>query len=208
MLFASQASAQPTISLSIDRIGPGYNLGSDMMGDFEVTAHVSSDVVHVDFYLNGTLQRTVSAAPFSWNSNTNDYPLGHYEIKAVAYDLSGDQANAILNQNFVDSTNGNITLIAVVLISIIAIGIFAWLHFKGGNFVKCPKCDHVFRHTGFGIGIHLSTALFNKCPNCGKIFWGHKTKKPTKSEEKRSEFSSKEEDRLRKDIDESKYETE
>lgn len=191
ILFASQVSAQPIISLSINKI-IGYQLGSDINGQFTVSAKVSSDVVRVEFCLNDTLHSTDTDAPFSWTFDTNSYALGNYNITAVAYDQSGQQATAFLNQNFVDSTSGNIILIGVIIFSIVAVTLLVWLQSRNNNYVKCPKCGYVYRQKRYGYGIHLSTVISNRCPNCGKMFLGKKTKKsPDKTFSFRLSFSSK-----------------
>jgi hypothetical protein len=118
-LFASQVSAEPTISLSADKI-VGYQLGSDISGSFVVNAQVSSDVVHVEFYLNGTLQTNDTASPFNWTSNTSNYSIGQYNITAVAYDKFGHQAAVTLKENFVEMPIFQAILILVVIV----VGIF------------------------------------------------------------------------------------
>jgi hypothetical protein len=130
-LSASQVSAQPTISLSINKIG-GYQLGSDISGDVIVSAKVSSDVSRVEFYLNGTLKyNDTRTAPFNWTFKTDNYPLGHYNITAVAYDSSGHQASVPLYGNFVSVLIGPIAAIAtIVAIFIIAPLLIAWYYSK------------------------------------------------------------------------------
>lgn len=113
------ASAQPTIKLSMNKIA-GYQFGSGMSGTFAVSAKVSATVVRVEFYLNGTLVNNATAAPFGWRSNTNMYPAGHYNITAVAYDSSGQQATAMLHENFVSVP----ILVYIVLLAAILFGVF------------------------------------------------------------------------------------
>lgn len=124
--FISQTSANPTISLSINRIA-GYQAGSDISGTFVVSAKVSSDVIRVEFYLNGTLQANDTTPPFNWTSETNNYPLGHYNITALAYNSSGQQAAALLNVSFVSVFIGPILAITTVILIFIAAPILiAW----------------------------------------------------------------------------------
>jgi len=99
-IFIPAASARPTLKLSVNKIA-GYQFGSAMSGTFVVDTRVSSDVVRVEFYLNGTLVNNATVAPFGWRSNTNMYPSGHYNITAVAYDAFGQQTSAMLKANFV-----------------------------------------------------------------------------------------------------------
>lgn len=173
----SQASAAPTVSLSISRIGPGYSWGSDMGGEFTVTATVSKDVVRVEFYLNGTLQCNDTTAPFSWTSDSNSYPLGHYNITAIVYDSSGNQGVAAIKENFVSSTGPAWLVIVILVTAFLAIPILlAYFLSKHPHFgsekTKCPKCGYVFKRQ-----IRNPTKLIapenfvSSCPKCGKIFW-------------------------------------
>ena len=112
------ASARPTMKLSVNKIA-GYQFGSALSGSFVVDTKVSSDVVRVEFYLNGTLVNNATAAPFGWRSNTNMYASGHYNITAVAYDASGQQASAMLHANFVSvPIVAYIILLAAILFTV------------------------------------------------------------------------------------------
>lgn len=51
--------------------------GSGISGTFLVNAQVSSDVVRVEFYLNGGLQANDTHAPFNWILETINFPLGN-----------------------------------------------------------------------------------------------------------------------------------
>jgi len=210
-LFASQVSAEPTISLSINKI-EGYNLGSDINGQFTVSAKVSSEVVRVEFYLNGTLQYNDTAgAPFSWTFDTTNYALGNYNITAVAYDSSGQQATAVLSQNFVEvPVFWSIILPIIIVVGSIALIIsYVWSLLKASNPTKCPKCGHTYTPNRI-LSIKLGNfAYFTRCPKCGNFFWGKSIKDKPKNDEPSPSTSPDtltEDERLRKDIDDSKYE--
>ncbi len=56
--------AKPTLSLSFYK-NNGYDMGNDMNGLWTINTAVSSDVTHVEFYLDDVLQCNDTVAPFS-----------------------------------------------------------------------------------------------------------------------------------------------
>ena len=70
-------------------ISPAQN--ANVTGTVTVSASASDDsgIAKVEFYLNGILQSTVSAAPFSYEWSASDLPNGSYSIAAKAYDETG-----------------------------------------------------------------------------------------------------------------------
>ncbi len=171
--FASQVSATPTISLTLNRID-GYSLGSDINGQFTLNAQVSSDVTRVEFYLNGTLQDNDTSSPFSWSFNTNSYALGEYNITAVAYDSSGQQATATLSQIFVETPAwaNLLTIVSVVIVIVIVVVIVVLVLRNRGKQLKCPDCGQVFKAPAMdekvmGFGSAIPGMGNVTCPNCG-----------------------------------------
>jgi ribosomal protein L32 len=208
-LFVAHVSAQPTISLSTYR-DDGYSLGSDINGQFTVTAHVSSGVVRVEFYLNGTLQQSDTSSPFTWAFNTNSYPLGHANITAVAYDSSGQQATAFWNPNFVETPAwANILLILVIVVSIVVVAVGYKMRRNSGKskLVKCPSCGNVFTPSvGLSL-VHVGASQLRKCPKCGKTFFGGNLQEAPKTEETTPTSDTLTlDERLKRDIEKSKYE--
>jgi len=210
-LFVARVSAQPTISLSIYR-DDGYSLGSDINGQFTVTAQVSSGVVRVEFYLNGTLQQSDTSSPFTWAFNTNSYPLGHVNITAVAYDSSGQQETAFLNLNLVETPAwANILLVLVIVVSIVVVAISLWYKMRRNSgkskLVKCPSCGYVYTPSSGMSLVHVGSSQLRKCPKCGKTFFGGNLKETPETEETRPTSDTLTEDeRLKRDIEKSKYE--
>ena len=61
--------------------------------DVEVTASDAASGIHkVEFYTDGTLQRTDRHAPYVWN--WNEPAFGPYTIEVTAYDHAGNTASA------------------------------------------------------------------------------------------------------------------
>ncbi len=121
VLLCSLAVAKPSIDLGFEK-NNGYGVGNDIGGLWTVSAHVSSDVKYVEFYLDGQLQQNDSSAPFSWQFDTTNYSVGSHAIKAVAYDSLGDTAFLQVERNFQETSTGTVTgiIVAIVIAIIVA----------------------------------------------------------------------------------------
>ncbi len=118
--------AKPTLSLSFYK-NNGYSMSNDMNGLWTINTAVSSDVAYVEFYLDDTLQRNDTDAPFSWPFDTNNYTLGLHTIKVLAYDSSGETASAERQPNFVGFPLMFVVgIISFVVIAIVGSFIFAF----------------------------------------------------------------------------------
>jgi Bacterial Ig domain len=120
---AAVAQASPTVSLQWYK-NNGYGLGTDIGGQWTITADTSSDVTRVEFYLDNQLQQNSTQAPFQWAFNTADYSLGAHTIKTVAYNTQEQTATAEANRNFVEYSATNIFgLIIGVTVAVIVIAV-------------------------------------------------------------------------------------
>src|SRR5512135_1585763 len=121
MLMCSLAEAKPSIDLGFEK-NNGYGFGNNIGGLWTVSAHVSSEVQYVEFYLDGQLQQNDSSAPFTWQFDTTNYSPGSHAIKAVAYDSLGDTAFLQVERNFQETSTGTITgiIVAIVIAVIVA----------------------------------------------------------------------------------------
>jgi hypothetical protein len=119
MMLFSLAEAKPSIDLGFKK-NNGYGIENDIGGLWTVSAHVSPEVMYVEFYLDGQLQQNDSSAPFSWQFETSNYSSGSHAIKAVAYDSLDDTAFLQVERNFqVTSTETVMGIIIAIVIAII-----------------------------------------------------------------------------------------
>jgi hypothetical protein len=90
----------PTVTLT----APAF--GATLTGTTTVQAQASDNVGvgRVEFYLDGFLQATDTAAPFSWNFDSSAASNGTHVISAIAYDLAG---NSSLATESVVTSNGS-----------------------------------------------------------------------------------------------------
>jgi hypothetical protein len=208
LVFISQVWAEPTISLSIDKTS-GYNTpgNTEINGYFTVYASTSSDVERVEFYLDNVLQYNDTNSPFDWHFDTNDYALGQHNITAVAFGTSGQQISASLSTNIVDVPILWTTIVPILLVvgSIALVLLSVWFFRKGYRSNDCPKCGYSAPQQFYFIHFGLRNYL-KRCPQCGKFYFCGKSYKPSDNDDSPPKESPSDEDRLRKDIDNSKYE--
>jgi hypothetical protein len=118
--------AKPSLSVSFYK-NNGYSFGNDINGLFTVQTEVSADVTRVEFYLDNLLQANVTASPFSWPFDTNNYTLGLHTIRVVAYNAAGEEAAVEVQRNFVEfPTLFVVVVIVVVVVSVVAGIFYAW----------------------------------------------------------------------------------
>ncbi len=203
--LAAVASAAPTISISLTRTN-GYGLGNDISGHFTAKADVSSDVVKVEFYIDDSLQYTSNGPSFTWSFTTETYPLGQHKITAIAYNSAGEnQTSQILSKNFVEVPITFYLIIGlVVTTAIIIVAVSIFFRHRQSGYTKCPQCGYVFgRHYSL---VHLGNSERTKCPRCGKSFWAKNYVGPKDNQEHTTSEQLSEQERLHRDIEDSKYE--
>lgn len=98
---AADATQRPTLvvtyTLASDTTAPTVAISSPtsdttVSGTVAVSAAASDDtgVTKVEFYVNGTLQTTDTAAPYTFSWNTSALANGTYALTAKAYDAAGN----------------------------------------------------------------------------------------------------------------------
>jgi hypothetical protein len=90
-----------SVTVFNDTVAPSVSIASPAVsstvgGTVSVTANASDNVgvTKVEFYLNGTLQATLTSAPYSFNWNTLAATNGAYTLSAKAYDAAGNVGQA------------------------------------------------------------------------------------------------------------------
>jgi hypothetical protein len=232
-VFAVQAQGEEmTISFSRDF---GYSSGGgDIQGLFSITIKGPETLTKVVFYIDGQIIGEDDAAPFKLQFNTDNYPLGQHEIYAVGMTSDGRELKTrVVNAKFVSADEGwqaalriagpvlGITLLAVLLAAVIPVltgrervdlpfGILRTYPLGGAI---CPKCDRPFAIHIWGL--NMFTSKYDRCPYCGK--WSmvkyapiEKLRAAERAEidragEKAQVQGMTEEEKLKKELDESKY---
>ena len=208
----------------------GYGgLNNDIQGLFSMKVTGPADLARVVFYIDSTAIGEITQAPFNLQFNTDNYSLGQHKLYAVGYSSSGLQYNSnIINSNFVpasESTKIVVPILVIVFGAILLSFIVPLVTGRGktqnlplGAERKyglaggvCPKCQRPFALPV--ISMHLGFSKLARCPYCGKYSLVRvesidKLREAEKAELEWGKVEVKEEtedEKLRKEIDDSKY---
>jgi len=222
-------TSQLTLRMSRDW---GYGgLNGDIEGLFSMHVTGPADLSRVDFYIDNIKIGQVPQAPFNLQFNTDNYPLGSHQMYAVGYSASGQEyhSNVIIG-NFVPKQSTLKILVPVLVVVVLAILLAALVPFLAGRRKGTSIPLGTQRNYGLGGGgicsnCHRPIALpfmsphlgFSKlaiCPFCGKWSLVRVESLTTLREAEKAESESakptrpaelSEEEKLRKEIDDSKY---
>jgi hypothetical protein len=206
----------------------GFN--GEIQGLFSMRVTGPADLARVVFFIDEIRIGEVTQAPFNLQFNTDNYPLGRHQIYVVGYSKTGQEFQSnIISANFVPKQSSakvilpvlGIILVAVLLSALVpfltsrgkraSIPMGAQRHYGAGGGAICPKC-----HRPFSLSLFSPHFGFHKlaiCPFCGK--WSivrvqsisslrdaeHDELEGTKGDI----LEIPEEEKLRKDLDDSKY---
>lgn len=237
-LAATPALAQEGSELQLRlRRNFGYSSGSQIQGNFTMTASGPEDLERVVFLLDGEPLGEVSEAPFSLAFVTDVYPLGEHTLSAVGYTRGGQELRSNeINRTFVSPDAGwqaamrivgplvGLTLVAMVvgLVLPFLVGRGKKEHVPLGAERKygvaggaiCPRCGRPFPLRILSMNLSPVHRV-DRCPHCGK--WGVMRRRPLNElrEAERLELEQaqtsgqagieSEEERLRRELDRSRY---
>lgn len=92
--YSNVAEKKETLAPTVSIASPAA--GSQVNGTVPVAVNAADNnaVTGVEFYVNGILQSTVSAAPYAFNWNTSSLGSGNYTISVKAFDAAGNIGEA------------------------------------------------------------------------------------------------------------------
>lgn len=232
LLAAIPAAAQTTCQLSIDfHRDFGYAASGEIQGAFSLTADGAENLARVDYYLDDQLLGSATQPPFKISFNTGDYPLGRHAFRAVGTTSDGGRiCSPDRTVEFVSAEEGW-AMVGKIVLPILGLVLVITLlgtvgpmllgrksPFRLGEYgaaggAICPRCNMPFsRHL---MSPHMVFGKLERCPHCGKwsIVTAASVSALSQAEarwqadshqgELRPETES---DRLRDQIDESRYE--
>jgi hypothetical protein len=99
---AGNTGVSALVQITVDNTPPSVAIsspaaGATVSGTTNVTVAASdgtSGVAAVDFLLDGTVQTTVTAAPYTWAWNTTTATAGSHVLSATAHDVAGNVATS------------------------------------------------------------------------------------------------------------------
>jgi len=219
-----------TLSMSRDWGYGGIN--GDIQGLFSMKVTGPADLARVVFYIDSTAIGEATQSPSRLQFNTDNYPLGNHELYAVGYSTSGTEYRSkVINANFASASEGSKAAMRIVIpILVVVLGammLAAIVPILTGRKTKnlppssprqyplggaiCPKCGRPFAVHFWGLNLGFSK--FDRCPYCGK--WGVVKFAPidklcaaeqAELEGERAQVPEMaEEEKLKKELDDSKY---
>lgn len=230
------APAQETgLTLSMSRDFGYGGLGGDIQGTFSLTASGPENLVRVAFYIDDIRIGEATKAPFRLQFMTDNYPLGRHSLHAVGTTGDGEEIlSQAIQANFVSASQGIqgalgliIPVLAVVFGAMLLAAVVPILtgrrtvslppgaprsYTLGGGI--CPRCNRPF---GFHLyGINMLAKKLDRCPYCGK--WslvGHSRLEELRAAEQAETAApaeqvpeSSREEKLKKELDDSKFQDE
>jgi hypothetical protein len=230
ILMVATAIAQTeqlTLRMSRDWGYGGFN--GDIQGLFSMKVTGPADLAKVTFYIDQTAIGEVSQAPFNLQFTTDDYPLGVHELYAVGISSSGTEYRSnVLKAEFVPATEGGkmvlpilaVLLGAVLLSAVVPIvmsrkrkplpfGAERNYGFAGGTI--CQRCNRPYPLSMFNP--NMVVGKLAACPYCGKVgimrAYPIDVLRAAEQAEanlgKGPTIEESEEDKLKKNLDDSKY---
>jgi hypothetical protein len=235
LLAATAAFAQtPQLTLRMSRDFGYGGFNGDIQGLFSMKVTGPADLVRVVFYIDDTSIGEVTKAPFNLQFTTDNYPLGQRKLYAVGTSSSGQEYQSnIITATFVSASEGNKTVLQIVIPVLVVVfgaiilsfviplltgrgknqdlpfGAERKYGFNGGGI--CPKCKRPFVLPLFSM--HLGFSKLARCPYCGKWSMVRVQSVSTLREAEKAELEwgkaevkeETEEEKLRKTLDDSKY---
>lgn len=212
----------------------GYGGGRDIQGLFSLKASGPADLERVAFYLDDTLLAEDTEPPFRVRFNTDDYPLGDHTLSAVGYTKNGQRLEAQpIRVHFVSAevgwkTAGKIIgLVFAVIVAGMALSLLLPISRRGRVTANLPPgtprayplgggiCPHCQRPFAFHLwGLNLVAGKLDRCPYCGKWRLVQRRSLEELRAAERAELErhrapspeeTSEEERLKRALDESRY---
>jgi hypothetical protein len=230
-LAAAQAE-DPPLRLRLNRTF-GYGGIGQIEGTFtlEITNEEEHELDRVEFVFDGEVVYVDDSAPFSFRFQTGQFSSGMHVMTAVGYTEDGPPLNAttyqreFLTQEAARNATARLLLpllLGIGALTLIGVGLPVLLGrkgtFKPGQYgaaggAICPRCAKPYsRHV---LSPNLLAGKLERCPHCGK--WAI-VRRATAAELQQAEAALKgegtsevtslesEADRLRRQIDDSRYE--
>ena len=233
LVIFSAASAQgEELTLSLTRDFGSGGLNDDIQGTFTIKASGPVNLERVQFFLDETVLGEDTEAPFAIQFVTDNYPTGAHAISAIGYTTDGKQISSkTISAVFMSKEEGSAAALKVIVPILLLVFVIKAISARssmtdvrkgkkepagaprsyafGGGI--CPKCQRPF---GFQLlGINMLIGRLMPCPHCGK--WSL-MKRASISDLQAAElaeldkgksqlFKNSEEEKRRKELDDSRY---
>ena len=230
VFIASAQTANLTLSLSRDWGYGGFS--GDIQGTFTMKATGPTNLARVEFFIDQIRIGEAIQSPFKLQFVTDNYPPGIHSLHATGYTGNGSRLESqTITANFIpasEASKATFRIIIPVLVVVFGAMLLATVipmltgrkvqpldsgtqrQYRLGGAI-CPKCDRPFAVHFYGL--NLLGKKIDRCPYCGR--WslvGYASMEKLRAAE-RAELEAATaqvpevpaEDKLKKDLDDSKY---
>ena len=232
-VFATQAQSNE-LSISFSRDFGYASGGGDIQGLFSIKVGGPDTLTKVVFYIDDAVIGEDTEAPFKLQFNTDNYSLGEHTVYAIGTTSDGSELKTqIVHANFVSASEGTQAAVRILVpilgLVVVAVLLAAFVPIITGrktiplepgtprNYPMggaiCPKCQRPFAVHIYGINLGLGK--FDRCPYCGKWSVVRRTSlqdlraaeeaELTHAQETGQVPGMSEEEKLKKQLDDSKY---
>jgi hypothetical protein len=231
-LVGIAAAQEQTLNLSLSRDFGYGGFNGDIQGLFSLHATGPANLVRVVFYIDDTKIGEVTQAPFNLQFKTDTYPVGEHSLHAIGTTSDGQELRSpTITRNFVSASTGTkstLTIVVPILVivfgAIILSAFFPMLTGRGRKRTEaggtrnytfgggiCSKCGYPVALPA--LGLHLLGSKLAQCPNCGKWSMLRAVPVETLRAAEKAEMAGaiaqvpdlSEDEKLKKDLDDSKY---
>ncbi len=208
----------------------GFN--NDIQGLFSMKVTGPADLARVEYYVDSTKIGEVTQAPFNLQFSTDDHPLGIHQLYAVGYSSSGQEYRSnVITVEFVpeqDVLKFLLPVLGVIVVAILLSTLVPLLTSRGKRLnlplgterhyglrggAICPKCQRPFTLPFFSANLGFSKLA--ACPFCGRfglvrVESSVRLRQAEKAELAKAQpdqpvSGETEDEKLKKDLDNSKY---
>ena len=228
--WARAGAQEPALNIRLIR-NFGFGGVGQIQGTFTVRITNPEGLDRAEFFIDDQLAHTAEGPPFEYRFHTSQFPAGKRTLAAIGYTPGGQAlASNTITREFLTAEDARqatgsllIPILGLVVILFVASALLPALLGRGGNYkpgvygraggAVCPRCQKPYsRHT---LAPNLVAGKLERCPHCGK--WAivrRASQAELEAAEARLATAGRpeggqpegEEERLRRLIDDSRYE--
>jgi hypothetical protein len=198
----------------------GYGSGLQVQGRFSMRVTAPDNVERVEFLVDDQVIGEDGEAPFVLQFSTGNYADGWHNLQAIGYAATGETLPSnVIRREFVPARTANLATIAIIgVVLVIVVLRFAFTRndakanygLVGGTI--CPRCGRPFAYHGWSFA--LLVGRLDRCRHCGKWSFTQRVSPEHLAALEREldggageeEVVTSEEERLRRELESSRYE--
>lgn len=183
------AQEDDDFKLSLSRDFGYGGMGNDIQGMFSLRINGPDDLVRVEFFIDGELMGEDAESPFAFQFNTDNYTVGLHTLNAVGYTAGGRELQSReITVEFVSAEEswkavGKIIVPLLILVVVSLVGGFAIPLLSGrkrgstplgeqrryglAGGAICPRCKRPFSLNFWAP--NMLVGKLDRCPHCGKV---------------------------------------